>query len=162
MPGYGIAPAREDGGGLLPWSWAEERLRDSHDYWVATVRPGGMPHLVPVWGVWMHGALWFSSGRRSRKARNIESGSRCSASTDRAQEPVIVEGPVQRVVDRAAIAAFLAASNTKYGVDYGIDFLDPDVNGTYRLDPDWAFALDEADFTDTPTRWRFESVHREG
>jgi hypothetical protein len=99
--------------------------------------------------------LWFSSSRRSRKARNIEAGSRCSAATDRAHEPVVIEGIVTRVADLDAIATFLATTNAKYGVEYEIDFLDPEVNGTYRLDPSWAFGLSEDDFTGTPTRWTF-------
>ena len=38
MPGYGtLGP--DQGTGLLPWSWAEERLVRSHDYWVATTWP---------------------------------------------------------------------------------------------------------------------------
>src|SRR5262249_17191311 len=56
MPGYGTLPAGE-GGGLLPWSWAEERLARSHDYWLATVTPDGAPHLMPVWAVWLDGRL---------------------------------------------------------------------------------------------------------
>jgi len=52
MPGYGLLDAAQ-GAGLLPWSWAVERLQRSHDYWVATVRPDGRPHVMPVWGVWM-------------------------------------------------------------------------------------------------------------
>ncbi len=52
MPGYGLLDAAQ-GAGLLPWSWAVERLQRSHDYWVATVRPDGPPHVMPVWGVWM-------------------------------------------------------------------------------------------------------------
>ena len=72
MPGYGVEPP--DGGmGLLPWSWAEERLIASHEYWLATVRPDGRPHLMPVWGVWSDGSLWFSSSEGSRKARNLRS-----------------------------------------------------------------------------------------
>jgi PPOX class probable F420-dependent enzyme len=154
MPGYGVVPAGE-GTGLLPWSWAEERLTRSHDYWLATVRPDGAPHVMPVWGVWREGALWWSSGRRSRKARNVEADPRASATTDHAQEPVVLEGRVERVVDLDAIAAFLAESNAKYGMDMGIDFLDPDVNGTYRLVPERAFGMVEAEFTGSPTRWTF-------
>ena len=37
MPGYGTQGPTE-GTGLLPWSWATERLTRSHDYWVATTR----------------------------------------------------------------------------------------------------------------------------
>ena len=40
MPGYGILRP-EEGTGLLPWSWADERLRRSHDFWLATVWPDG-------------------------------------------------------------------------------------------------------------------------
>jgi hypothetical protein len=47
MPGYGVAPASE-GSGLLPWSWAEDKLRTSHDYWLGSVWPDGRPHLMPV------------------------------------------------------------------------------------------------------------------
>ena len=46
MPGYGIV-GPDEGRGLLPWSWAEERLIASHDYWVATVWPDGRPHVMP-------------------------------------------------------------------------------------------------------------------
>ena len=70
MPGYGVQPA-DEGTGLLPWSWAVERLTASHDYWLATTWPDGRPHVMPVWGVWWQDALWFSCGLRSRKARNI-------------------------------------------------------------------------------------------
>ena len=72
MPGYGTQPEGE-GGGLLPWSWAEERLVRSHDFWLATVTPHGAPHLMPVWAVWHEGQLWFSSSNGSRKARNLGS-----------------------------------------------------------------------------------------
>ena len=39
MPDYGILDAYE-GEGLLPWDWAAERLSVSHNYLVATTRPG--------------------------------------------------------------------------------------------------------------------------
>jgi hypothetical protein len=64
MPGYGMQRA-DEGTGLLPWSWAVERLTASHDYWLATTWLGkGSPHVMPVWGVWWEDALWFSSGLR--------------------------------------------------------------------------------------------------
>src|SRR5207244_11433521 len=66
MPGYGtLGP--EEGTGLLPWSWAEEQLTVSHDYWLASVWPDGRPHLMTVWGMLQVGALWDSSRGRSRK-----------------------------------------------------------------------------------------------
>jgi len=154
MPGYGTLGPTE-GTGLLPWSWAEERLATSHDYWVATVWPDGRPHVMPVWGVWLDGAVWFSSSGRSRKARNLAADARCVVTTDRAQEPVVVEGRAERVGDLEVIGRFLAASNAKYATDYGLDFLDPAVNATFRVRPSWVFGLVEADFGGSPTRWVF-------
>jgi PPOX class probable F420-dependent enzyme len=156
MPGYGIQPSGQ-GRGLLPWAWAEERLTRSHDYWVATVRPDGRPHLMPVWGAWDGGALWFSSGGRSRKATNLAANPRCSIATDDANEPVVLEGTVEVVVDAAALDRFIGLTNAKYGTDYGADFLDPEVNRTYRLRPERAIGLVEAEFADSPTRWEFSA-----
>lgn len=39
------------GTGLLPWSHAEQRLRDARRYWLTTVRADGRPHATPLWGV---------------------------------------------------------------------------------------------------------------
>src|SRR5919206_855142 len=91
MPGYGILDAAK-GTGLLPWEWAVERLERSHDYWVATSGADGTPRLMPVWGVWLEDALWFSSSRASRKARHLAGRPRCAVSTDNAYEPVVIEG----------------------------------------------------------------------
>src|SRR5579863_8814779 len=91
MPGYGVV-GPDEGRGLLPWSWAEERLVASHDYWVATTHPDGRPNVTPVWGVWARGAVWFSSSRASRKARNIAADGRVTLTTDNPRQPVIIEG----------------------------------------------------------------------
>ena len=44
MPGYGLPSGTK---GLLPWTWAERRLRRSHNYWLTTVRPNASPHVMP-------------------------------------------------------------------------------------------------------------------
>ena len=93
--------------------------------------------------MWHEDALWFSSSLGSRKIRNLQAEPRCSLSTEDGDHPLVVEGRAEIVTDLDRIAAFLAASNAKYKVDYGIDFLDPAVNASVRVAPDWAFALDE-------------------
>jgi PPOX class probable F420-dependent enzyme len=155
MPGYGTKGPTE-GRGLLPWSWAEERLTRSHDYWVATTRPDGRPHVMPVWGVWDDGALWFSSSRGSRKARNLTAEPRCAATTDNAWEPVVIEGVAGIITDHNALVRYIGLENEKYSTDYSVDFLDPDMNATFRVAPLWAFSLTEDDFEGSPTRWSFD------
>ncbi len=154
MPGYGILPA-DQGSGLLPWAEAERRLTASHDYWVATVRPDGRPHVMPVWAVWENGRLWFSTGRRSRKARDLEAEPRCTVATDDARNPVVVDGLAVRVTGPGEIASFVAAMNRKYEAGMTTDFQDPEVNGTYVVTPERVIAISGDDFTGSPTRWRF-------
>src|SRR4030081_811290 len=69
MPGYGMLPA-EQGSGLLSWSWAEERLSKSRNYWLVSTWPDGRPHAMPVWGVWHDGSFWVSSSGGGRKNPN--------------------------------------------------------------------------------------------
>jgi PPOX class probable F420-dependent enzyme len=152
MPGYGIVGPGE-GTGLLPWSWAEQRLTASHDYWLATVNADGRPHVMPVWGVWDGEVLWFSSSPGSRKARNLARDPRATVTTDNTGEPVVVEGTVDRVSDEPSTVTFANLVNTKYATDYSVEFFL--ANATFRLSPVWAFGLVQADFTGSPTRWRF-------
>ncbi len=159
MPGYGIQGPAE-GTGLLPWSWAAERLAAAHDYWVATVSASGAPHVMPVWGLWLDETLWFSSSRGSRKSRNLRAEPRCTVTTDDARSPVIVEGVAELVNDDGQLAAILDAENRKYGTGYGIEMLDPAVNACFRVWPRQVFALLDADFTGSPTRWTFEPPAR--
>jgi PPOX class probable F420-dependent enzyme len=157
MPGYGVLPA-DQGSGLLPWAEAERRLIASHDFWVATVRPDGRPHVMPVWGVWEAGLLWFSSGRRSRKARDVEADPRCTVTNDDARNPVVVDGVAARVTDPEEIARFVASMNGKYSASMTTEFQDPEVNGTYAVTPERVIAITEGDFTGSPTRWRFPAA----
>lgn len=113
MPGYGVLGPTE-GTGLLPWSWASDRLTRSRHYWLATVWPDGRPHLTPVWGVWHEDALWFSCGRRSRKARNLARNPATRAATDDPVHPVVVEGTAAALSDPDAVAGFAARSDAKY------------------------------------------------
>lgn len=154
MPGYAVL-APDEGSGLMPWVEAERRLGVSHDYWCATVRPDGRPHVMPVWGVWLDGRLWFSSALASRKARNLAADPRCSVTTDDAQNPVVVEGEAERLTDASSIASFVDAVNRKYDAQMTVEFQDPAVNGTYAVRPMTVIALTHDDFTGSPTRWRF-------
>lgn len=155
MPGYGIL-GPEEGTGLLPWSLAEQRLTESHDYWVTTTWPGRGPHLMPVWGVWRNGAIWFSSSVGSRKIANLARNPRCSVATDDPQGPVVIEGEARIITDGEAIATFAGLMGAKYDMDYGVAFFDPAINATVEVRPSWAMALTEEDFTGSPTRWTFE------
>jgi hypothetical protein len=150
-PGYQIADA-QGGGGLLPWSWAAVRLEAAHNYWVSTVCPDGRPHAMPVWGVWLDDALHFSTGSRSRKARNLAADPRCVVTTERADEAVIVEGVAESFAGSELVERFLAAYNAKYRWN-----MDASWGPFQRVRPRVVFGfIEHADqFGSTATRWRF-------
>ena len=157
MPGYGTLPAAE-GSGLLPWSWAEERLASSRNFWMVTVWPDGRPHSMPVWGMWHDTAFWFSSSKQSRKSKNLAANPRCVVTTEDALNPVVIEGTAELLLDPADLATLLELENTKYEADYKIDMLDPAVNSCFRVRPRWAFGIKASDFEGSPTRWDFEAL----
>jgi hypothetical protein len=151
IPGYPIAEA-DAGRGLLPWSWAVERLAAAHNYWLASVRPDGRPHAMPVWGVWLDDALLFSTGARTRKARNLAADPRCVITTERADEAVIVEGVCETLADDGRVERFLAEYNAKYRWN-----MDTSWGPFYGVRPQVAFGfIEHSDqFGSTATRWRF-------
>lgn len=152
MPGYGILAA-DDGAGLLPWDWAVERLSGSHNYWMVTTRPDGRPHMMPLWGLWLDGAFYFSTGRQSRKGRNLAANSHCVVATEHTDEAVIVEGVAGEITDRASLRLFYDAYKAKY--DWDLD-QEPFVNEPiYVVRPHVVFAVREKDFTGSATRWKF-------
>jgi Pyridoxamine 5'-phosphate oxidase len=152
MPDYGLSPA-EDGDGLLPWSWAVQHLERAHNYWVATSRPDGSPHLAAVWGLWLGDAFHFSTGGRSRKARNLAANPRCVITPEQAEESVVVEGVARPVTDPATLSALLAAYRAKYGAG----FPDPVHNPVFTVRPAVVFGVveHEPEFSATATRWVF-------
>jgi general stress protein 26 len=156
MPGYGIEGS-EEGSGLLPWSWADEQLRASRHFWLATRWPDGRPHVMPVWAVWHQGALWFSSSNRSRKAQNLAADPRCVLTSEDPLNPVVVEGVAELLTSLADLETLLREENAKYDTSYAMDMLDPALNSAWRVRPQWAFGLRAEEFTGTPTRWTFDS-----
>jgi len=157
-PGYGFPKGTK---GLLPWSWAEQRLKKSHNYWITTVKPDGSPHTSPhtmvVWGLWQDGRLLFSTGSQSRKARNLAQNPNCVVCTEQANEAVIVEG-VAEIADVPARRKFLAKYKPKYNFD--MSSMKDDIlsmkEPVFAVRPKVVFALWEKYFQTKSTRWKFK------
>ncbi len=165
MPGYGLP---EGSKGLLPWTWAEQRLKKSHNYWITTVKPGGSlqdsssqnvaPHTMVVWGLWQDGRFLFSTGGKSRKARNLAQNTNCVVCTEHAHEAVIIEGTAE-IVDVPARRKFLPKYQRKYNFD--MSKMKPDIlsmkEPIFAVRPRVVFGLWEKEFIEKSTRWTFES-----
>ena len=67
----------------------------------------------------------------------------------------MVEGMGEVVTDGVAIKRLIELVNTKYSTQYSVEFLDPSVNATVRVQPRSVFGLVQEDFCGSPTRWTF-------
>ena len=143
-PGYGISADEE---GMLEWSWADERLAASRNYWIVTASADGASHSVPVWGVWVDGAVYFGTDPNSRKGRNIARDPRIVVHLESGDEVVILHGEV-------AIAKVGDAVLDAYKAKYGYR---PPTKQLFRLAPRRALAWLEADYPKTATRFDFDA-----
>ncbi len=150
MPdGYGMPKGTK---GMLAWPDIEKKIARAHNYWVCTTRPDGRPHAVPVWAVWMHGAVYFGTDRSSRKARNILANPAMVIHLELKNEAVILEGSAEEVRDGALLTAINAAYKKKYKMRL------TDAPGDLflvRMRPRVVLAWTEKEFTTSPTRWEF-------
>ena len=148
VPGYEFSAKKK---GLLPWKWAAQRLKKSRQYWIATTRPDGAPHLMVIWGLWLEDSFWFSTGASSRKARNLAENPKCVIGTDNAAEAVILEGTVESIdAQQPEFEKFAKAYQKKYAWDVR-EMAQP----VYRFRPDVGFGLFEKKFEQSATRWNF-------
>jgi hypothetical protein len=144
--GYQIAQGDE---GLLPWSYVDEHMAASHNYWVVTSRPDGRPHVAPVWGVWIGKAFYFSTDPSSRKGRNLAANPETIVHLESGDEVVILEGRTEVVSD----PALLAAIDDAYHAKYGMRVLGFPGSAIYGLAVRKALAWREKQFGKTATRW---------
>ena len=152
--GYGFPESKK---GLLLWAWAEQRLKKSHNYWITTVKPDGSPHTMVVWGMWQDGRFLFSTGSKSRKARNLAENPNCIVGSENAAEAIIVEG-VAEIADAAARRKMLPAYERKYKFD--MSTMKDDIlsmkEPVFAVRPRVVFAMWEKYFQSKSTRWKFE------
>jgi len=141
---YGISADAE---GLLEWAWADERLAASRNYWIASTRSDGSPHAAPVWGLWIDGAVVFSTSPESRKGRNLVRDPRVAVHLESGDEVVLLEGEVERIeLDERYAEAY----ERKYGFRP-----EPGPGLWFKVCPRRAYAWSEADYPGTATRFDF-------
>ena len=148
-PGYGIVGAK-DGTGLLPWTWVARKMNNCRTFWLATIHAGrARPHVMPVWGVWLDDAFFFSTGRKSRKGQNLAANAACTITNDDGEGAVIVEGLATQAEDAAEQERVAIAYKKKYKMD-------PRSMGEpiFRVQPSRVFGFVEKTFPQSATRWR--------
>jgi hypothetical protein len=177
------APMREqalvgDESATTSWDLARQRLADPEEQrtnWLATVRPDGRPHLMPVIAFWIDGAFHFVAGEGTRKGRNLTAESYCVIGTQSTTLPsldIIAEGRAMPITDDDAVRRIAERFNSN---GWPLEARGNEVHGPnaptagpppyriFRMVPSKAFGLpgtlgmDQFDPADLPkpTRWDF-------
>jgi hypothetical protein len=165
---YGNAP--------LPWSRVRDlldgtRTESGHasSWFLSTVRQNGRPHAAGVGVFWDDDKLWFTSGPRTRKSRDITENASVVLSVALNGLDLVVEGTATRVTDVTALerlAKIARAGGWPAHVTDGAltaEYSAPSAGRPpwylYAVTPVTAFGV----ATEAPngaTRWRFEGTER--
>jgi hypothetical protein len=148
------------------WSRARGELAGAELYWLSTVRPDGRPHVTPLLGVWLEGALYFCTGANERKAKNLSANRRCVLTTGQSTLDgldLVIEGTAKVVTDHGDLGRIADT----YEMKYGQHFVAPEGTWSdlgdairraevlvFRVAPETGFGFGKGD-TFSQTRWSF-------
>ena len=106
----------------MTWADVSAQLAAAHQYWVATNRPGGSPHLVPVDGLWVDDILYYGGLPTTFHVRAALADPHVTIHLPDPWKVVVVEGEVRLAKPSADLAQQLGdLANVKYA-HYGITF----------------------------------------
>ena len=163
-----------------PWSTARHRLQTperDRTYWLATVGPDGRPHVMPLLGLWLDDAFYFTTGKATRKGRNLARNPRCVLTASSTTLPALdlsLEGRAVPVTDaatlRKVVDAYAEIMHWPLTIEGGAvsgpsaPTAGPPPYSVYEFRPDMVFGLPGIAGTEqgvgeagsiNPTRWRF-------
>jgi hypothetical protein len=92
----------------IPWSRARDALVEGTPttdvtMFLGTTDPDGRPHAAGFGAAWLRGDVYFTSGPKARKTRNLAANPAASISGRLDGIDVVLEGDVTRVTDAATL-----------------------------------------------------------
>ncbi len=88
-------------------------IRASEDFWLATVRPSGAPHLVPIWAILVDDVIYMATPPKSQKVRNLLANSGAVLSLPDTRNVLIMEGK-SHILEQSAPTGVLERFKEKY------------------------------------------------
>jgi PPOX class probable F420-dependent enzyme len=149
-------------GGFVSWESVDLRLGAARSIWLATTRPDGRPHTVPVWFLWDGGTVHFTADPGSQKGANLSSQSWTVLHLGDGDDVIILEGRCGVVTDQDAVRHV----ETRYGAKYiepvkGVSARVPTGWAVYKVDVERVIAWSYGNMA-SRTDWTIQTVIAEG
>ncbi|MGP8059486.1 MAG: pyridoxamine 5'-phosphate oxidase family protein [Acidimicrobiales bacterium] len=167
VPATLLSALSSPGAVATEWVRGRQALEDAEICWLSTVRPDGRPHVTPLLGVWVNGALHFCTGSTERKAKNLAENRQCILTTGcNGLEglDIVLEGLATRVSNKTELRSIAESFETKYGPHFeppdgtwsglGDAIRAGDDVQVFRVDPSTAFGFGKGE-PFSQTRWGF-------
>jgi Pyridoxamine 5'-phosphate oxidase len=113
-PGYG-KPKK-----TLPWRDVKRDLEEAPNYWVASTRPDGRPHVVPRDGLWLDDTWYYGGSDDTVHNRNLQHNRSLAMHIGDGMKAIIVEGKADFVHPPSDVAERLADANNRKYAHYGM------------------------------------------
>ncbi|TDO35181.1 nitroimidazol reductase NimA-like FMN-containing flavoprotein (pyridoxamine 5'-phosphate oxidase superfamily) [Kribbella sp. VKM Ac-2527] len=106
----------------LSWESVRAQLTEAKQYWLATNRANGSPHLVPVDGLWIDDLLYYGGSPETVHVRMVRADPHVTVHLPDPWKVVVVEGEVRVTKPSPELAQRLADhANEKYA-EYGMQY----------------------------------------
>lgn len=131
---------------LLKWRDIRQRLVEAEQYWLATTRVDGRPHVVPVDGVWFDDVWYFGGAAEAVHQRNLRHNPKAAMHLADTIAAVIVEGVAEwREPSDDEARGIAETTNVKYSA-YGYAAKPGDyASGVWGLRPAVVLAWERLD-----------------
>ncbi|HLO13627.1 MAG TPA: pyridoxamine 5'-phosphate oxidase family protein [Anaerolineales bacterium] len=142
---------------FVDWNWVAARLTESENYWLCSVYPNGKPHVVPRWGVFLDGKVYYDGSPETRHGRNIKLNPYISVHLENGTQPIILYGtsvPSEKPSPELGTRLSEAYKKKYEEVGYAPEPHSWDGGGLYVFTPHECIAWTK--FNEDPTKFTFE------
>jgi len=156
------------------WTQTVSSLQGAMTYWPATTGPDGRPHVAPVLGIWLDGAIHACAihacaRRATRKARNLARKPVASFGCNRLSgglDLIVTKADAVQVDENTTLQSIADCYEANYGSKGRYTVFDGAFSGAggealvYKVAPSMVFGFRKG-ASSSQTRWRFlrEQAH---
>ncbi|MHA2252467.1 MAG: pyridoxamine 5'-phosphate oxidase family protein [Candidatus Kariarchaeaceae archaeon] len=89
IDGYNLPKSTES---LLNWKFVGDQMMEAKYYWIVTTNKSGVPHSVPIWGLWFENRIFFGGSPKTKWVNNIKTNPLISVHLQSAEQVCIIKG----------------------------------------------------------------------